>query len=401
MDPSGALKISRLFKVQYGGDGVDFVDQLNYQFTSGMLIVFIVMIGFRQYVGKPLHCWVPQEFTSSWEDYAENLCWVQNTYFLLPNEAIPEEDFEMLRVRHISYYQWVAIVLAGQAMMAWVPQMFWRVWSKRVPVLLRNAREAAVPDKETRHKAISCLVAALEEVSEASRRFRRTRGVFKRCLRGAPPTTQITLLFLFVRFLFIANNVGQIYIMRRFIGTNDTMFGLHVFQELMTGSQWEVSGLFPRVTYCDVKVRKLGQLKPASYTLQCVLPVNYFIEKVYVFLWFWFILVAGITALNTLQWMFNVCVPYRRVYFIRQYLKALKQLSHTEETECARFVNNDLGCDGVFLLQAVSRISSDLIVLDVTGMLWSNYQRAKITGTEGDITRFIESINRVGGGAGV
>ncbi|TGZ65354.1 hypothetical protein CRM22_005902 [Opisthorchis felineus] len=266
MDPGGALKISRLFKVHYGGDGVDFVDQLNYQFTSGMIIVFIVMIGFRQYVGKPLHCWVPQEFTSSWEDYAENLCWVQNTYFLLPNEAIPEEDFEMLRVRHISYYQWVAIVLAGQAMMAWVPQMFWRVWSKRVPVLLRNAREAAVPDKETRHKAISCLVAALEEVSEASKRFRRTRGVFKRCLRGAPPTTQITLLFLFVRFLFIANNVGQIYIMRRFIGTNDTLFGLHVFQELLTGSQWEVSGLFPRVTYCDVKVRKLGQLKPASDT---------------------------------------------------------------------------------------------------------------------------------------
>lgn len=123
--------------------------------------------------------------------------------------------------------------------------------------------------------------------------------------------------------------------------------------------------------------------------------MNYFIEKVYVFLWFWFILIAGLTSLNTLQWIFNVCVPFRRVYFIRQYLKALKQLSHTEETECARFVNTDLGCDGVFLLQAVSRISSDLIVLDVTGMLWSNYQRAKITGTEGDITRFIESINRV------
>lgn len=170
----------------------------------------------------------------------------------------------MLKVKHISYYQWVAIVLAGQAMMSWIPHIFWRVWSKRVPVLLRNAREAAVPDKELRHKAISCLVAALEELSEASKRFRRTRGVFKRCLRGAPPTTHITLLFLLVRLAFIANNIGQIYIMRRFIGTNDTLFGLRVFQELLTGSQWEVSGLFPRVTYCDVKVRKLGQLKPAS-----------------------------------------------------------------------------------------------------------------------------------------
>ncbi|KAA3676577.1 uncharacterized protein DEA37_0004050 [Paragonimus westermani] len=52
MDAGGALKISRLFKVQYGGEGVDFIDQLNYQFTSGIIVVFIVMIGFRQYVGK-------------------------------------------------------------------------------------------------------------------------------------------------------------------------------------------------------------------------------------------------------------------------------------------------------------------------------------------------------------
>ncbi|CAH8509212.1 unnamed protein product [Schistosoma bovis] len=218
-------------------------------------------------VCKPLHCWVPQEFTSSWEDYAENICWVQNTYFLLPNEAIPEDDFEMLRVRHISYYQWVAIILAGQAMMAWVPHVLWRVWSKRVPVLLKNAREAAVPDKEVRHKAISCLVAALEEISEASKRYRRTRGIFQRCLGGPPPTTRITLLFLIVRIFFIANNIGQIYVMKHFIGTNDTLFGLHVFQELLIGSEWEVSGLFPRVTYCDVKVRKLGQLKPASLSV--------------------------------------------------------------------------------------------------------------------------------------
>lgn len=170
----------------------------------------------------------------------------------------------MMKVRYISYYQWVAIVLAGQAMMCWVPYIVWRVWSKRVPTLLRNAREAAVPDKETRHKAISCLVAALEEMAEASKRFNRTSGVFKRCVRGAPPTTHITLLFLFVRMLFIANSVGQIYIMRRFIGTTDTMFGLHVFQELLIGSKWELTGLFPRVTYCEVKIRKLGQLKPSS-----------------------------------------------------------------------------------------------------------------------------------------
>lgn len=46
------LKIIRFFKVPYGGADVDFVDQLNYQFTSGLLAIFVIIIGFRQYMGK-------------------------------------------------------------------------------------------------------------------------------------------------------------------------------------------------------------------------------------------------------------------------------------------------------------------------------------------------------------
>lgn len=56
MDANNALKLGRLFRVPYGGEGVDFIDQLNYQFTSGIIVLFIVMIGFRQYVGKSTFC---------------------------------------------------------------------------------------------------------------------------------------------------------------------------------------------------------------------------------------------------------------------------------------------------------------------------------------------------------
>uniref|UniRef100_A0A1I8FND1 Autophagy-related protein n=1 Tax=Macrostomum lignano TaxID=282301 RepID=A0A1I8FND1_9PLAT len=34
------------------GHGVDFIDQLNYQFTGGLMTIFIVIIGLRQYVGQ-------------------------------------------------------------------------------------------------------------------------------------------------------------------------------------------------------------------------------------------------------------------------------------------------------------------------------------------------------------
>ncbi|VDP00807.1 unnamed protein product [Schistosoma curassoni] len=213
--------------------------------------------------GKPIQCWVPQEFTHSWEEYAENLCWVQNTYFLHPSDQVPEDDYELTKVRYIGYYQWIAIVLAGQAMLCWVPQILWRVGSKRLPVLLRSAKEASVPDRELRQKAISCLVATLEEQAESTARHRRATSTIKRILCSFRPNTRITFLFFIVRICFIGNSVGQIYLMKKFIGTNSTMFGMDVLNDLITGQEWETSGKFPRVTFCTVRVRKMGQIKPA------------------------------------------------------------------------------------------------------------------------------------------
>ncbi|VDN97068.1 unnamed protein product [Rodentolepis nana] len=50
MNPESVLRAGKLFQTQYGGDGVDFIDQLNYQYTGGLMVIFIAIIGVRQYV---------------------------------------------------------------------------------------------------------------------------------------------------------------------------------------------------------------------------------------------------------------------------------------------------------------------------------------------------------------
>ncbi|VDK87917.1 unnamed protein product [Dibothriocephalus latus] len=214
-------------------------------------------------ISKPIQCWVPQEFKHPWEEYAENLCWIQNTYFLLPNEDVPEDEFEISSKKYVGYYQWIVIVLAGQAMLSWVPYLVWRVGSKRLPILLRSAREAAVPDRELRQKAVSCLVATLEEIAESTARQKRVRSTLQRIFCSIRPNIQITLLFFLVRLLFVGNSVGQIYLMQHFIGSNSSTFGIDILNNLMSGVDWETTGQFPRVTYCNVRVRKMGQIKPA------------------------------------------------------------------------------------------------------------------------------------------
>jgi innexin len=53
---------------------------------------------------KFLKCWVPMEFKGGWEQYAEDYCFIQNTYYVAPEEEIPIEVTERDE-RQFGYYQ--------------------------------------------------------------------------------------------------------------------------------------------------------------------------------------------------------------------------------------------------------------------------------------------------------
>ena len=49
----------------------------------------VAFIGLKQYVFTPIQCWVPKEWPTPWEEYAENYCWVQDTYFTDAKMKLP------------------------------------------------------------------------------------------------------------------------------------------------------------------------------------------------------------------------------------------------------------------------------------------------------------------------
>ncbi|VDP73474.1 unnamed protein product, partial [Schistosoma mattheei] len=72
----------------------------------------------------PLQCWIPQEFSRSWEEYAEHYCWVTNTYFTNVQSAIPPVNNRTTVVR---YYQWATFVFILQAAGFFLPCLIWRL----------------------------------------------------------------------------------------------------------------------------------------------------------------------------------------------------------------------------------------------------------------------------------
>lgn len=120
----------------------DFSDRLNHRYTVCLMVIFSIVVSTSQYVGDPINCWVPAHFSWSWQQYVNSYCWIKDTYHLPIEEYIPHEDEENKRDM-ISYYQWVPFILMCQALLFYLPIMFWRTLNGRTGIDLNSIVKAA------------------------------------------------------------------------------------------------------------------------------------------------------------------------------------------------------------------------------------------------------------------
>ncbi|KAK4475006.1 hypothetical protein MN116_002105, partial [Schistosoma mekongi] len=196
------------------------------------------------------------------------------------------------------------------------------------------------------------------------------------CCCGKRQGNFLVVLYFFTKFLYLTNIIGQLFMMEKFVGNDSTFYGFRVLYDLLKGREWFHSGNFPRVTFCDFEAKKLG--KNHKYTLQCVLPLNMFLEKIYIFLWFWHCMVGIITLSSFIIWFYRMGSSKCRIKFIRKYLKIMSVMRDTDKAATSKFVENYLRSDGVFLIRLISINVGDLMAGDLTCELWHIYRHKRL-----------------------
>ena len=69
-----------------------------------------------------------------------------------------------------------------------------------------------------------------------------------------------------------------------------------------------MAAVFPRVTKCTY--RKYGPSGTIqNHDAMCVMPINIVNEKIYVFLWFWFILMSALSVFSLIHHIFMMVTP--------------------------------------------------------------------------------------------
>ncbi|EUB58479.1 Innexin unc-9 [Echinococcus granulosus] len=407
------------FKVTTYAGVEDFADKFNFIFTVIVLSLCTVIITAKSYLLKPIACYISTEVGgTNLLNYVENYCWVQGTIPISYASKMPQNDAEWAELENVKilYYQWVPFVLGLQCCLFYTPRLIWQaICYNRTGTDLENlvnqAMTAMHSDEKSRQSTVDNIAEGIEHLlfqgqkramldREASRgsgrsgtdsegekmldyssekHHRRNLAVQSARLRilSKRRGNYIVLTYLLIKVLYLANAVGQMFLMQHFLGFNSTsspLFGISVLKNIINGHDWQMTQIFPRVGFCYAEMKILG-VRVNGVTAQCALPVNMLNEKLYIFLWWWILAAAIITAIYLLLWIVRICARSREVDYIIKYIRFADDVPQFDERDVDDFALRFLRHDGIFLIRMVRMNAGDVVAAGVVNALWNRYQQ--------------------------
>ena len=198
--------------------------------------------------------------------------------------------------------------------------------------------------------------------------------LFIRILGGKYGNYMLYTYFL-IKVIYLTNAVGQLFLLDSFIGDGYLSYGVDILRKLLHGEGSAESTKFPRVTLCSFYIREVSD-NIHRHTVQCVLSINIFNEKIYAFLWFWLVLIAMFSCVSVCKWAWDIAFR-TRVHFIKHYLKLSPDYEYNKmsDKKCIQaFANEHLKQDGVFILRLIERNVNEIVVCEIIYELYMIYK---------------------------
>jgi hypothetical protein len=323
-------------------------------------------------------------FTGTFVAYTKNYCWIANTYYVPMETGIPR-DIAKRQKAELNYYQWVPLILVFMAFMFKSPHIMWHLLNTKSGINLSKINELTdsvhVGKPDDREESLKHIAKYVDRWLRQNRNYhrnimvkvrQRVSNVFIFCFARRDGYF-LTGFYLFIKLLYCTNCVAQFFILDSFLAMDFGGYGFEILTYFRDHGEWKETPRFPRVTLCDFKIRQFENIQ--TFTVQCVLPINLFNEKIFALIWFWMFLLSILTFYNLASWLFYLLFRHNKELFVRKYLRAVNEIqSGFDKKLSRRFANDYLREDGCFLMRIVGKNSTDIILSDLIRLLWCMFK---------------------------
>lgn len=336
--------------------------------TSTILFALSIITTSTVYFKNAIEC------TTSNNEYLErvinNYCWIHSTYtlpdYLISNgtkkevlqahPGVASSSDEDNKTYH-TYYQWVCFVLFFQAIAFRVPQYLWKSWEGgRIRALSKDLSSWKIDSKEQ-----------MDKKSLILEYFEKTKGY----------NQLYAWSFFACEILNMANIIIQIHFTDRFVNYAFTTYGFDVLKfpnENPLKRTDPMAHAFPKVTKCVFRAfGPSGDIIP--YDAMCVLSLNIINEKIYIFLWFWFIFLGTVTGLSLIYRLVTLVSSKVRCTTLKMYTRINPEERNFED-RFHRFCDS-LYVGDWFLLRLLGREMGEIVFTDFIKDLsgWKTHDR--------------------------
>lgn len=263
------------------------VFQLHYRWTVVLLVVFSILVTLKQYWGEAIICKVD----GGRQSLVEKFCWTETT-FTIPsgyNETIGthvaapgvknSNDDKTDRKYH-AYYQWVGLTLFLQALLFCIPRF---IWKSEEGGLVKNLVSG-----------LECIISEEENYVQEKRLINYLKTSWR--------THDIYVVkYIFCEICNFVNVVCQFILMEKFLGGQFSSYAVEMMG--FKKDPYEISyalfpgyRVFPRMTKCIYyEYGHSGDINKKD--ILCLLPLNIIHEKIYVFLFIWFLILSTVSGI--------------------------------------------------------------------------------------------------------
>ena len=205
------------------------------------------------------------------KDYVKTYCWAYGTYTIgTENE------------RHLTYYQWVPVVLAVQAFFFQMPFLFWAQRSRASGLNLPTLMKAAFALTEV-HKDSAERKSACDEIAVYMDAYFRRNLLYPRVSLKRRTTANLTLCYFMSKLFYLLNITCQLYLLNEFLHEEFFENFHRVFKRMLTRGVVKESKLFPLMSKC-MFYNNIDDVLKGEYNRKehlCTLPLNLYNDRLF------------------------------------------------------------------------------------------------------------------------